>query len=144
MHQITAYGGLKGKAPFAQAVLQSPAVGPIPSNFQQETMFNKFLALLNVSSLEEARRLPSAALIKANSDQVTQSDYTAFTFGPVVDGLFAPAPPGKLLLQGSFDKQVKVMVGHNADEGLAFTDPAITNETAFAAFVTRALTTIST
>jgi hypothetical protein len=38
--------------------------------------------------------------------------------GPVVDGTFVPALPGKLLLQGAFDHGVKVMVGHNFDEVL--------------------------
>ena len=36
--------------------------------------------------------------------------------GPVVDGNFVPDLPGKLLLQGAFAKNLKVMVGHNANE----------------------------
>lgn len=36
--------------------------------------------------------------------------------GPVVDGSFVPDLPGKLLLEGKFAKDVKVMVGHNANE----------------------------
>ena len=105
----------------------------MPSSHQQEKVFDSFLALLNVSSLQEARKLPSSALITANLMQVgLQSDYGFFTYGPVVDGAFTPALPGKLLLQGSFDKSLNVMVGHNADEGLLFSNPAITNDSAFA------------
>src|SRR5437773_7003355 len=47
VHQITAYGGTEGKAPFAQAVPQSPAWWPPVSNFQQEQIFQQFLTLTN-------------------------------------------------------------------------------------------------
>lgn len=144
MHQITAFGGLKGPAPFQQAVLQSPAFPNTPSNFQQETTFDAFLSLLNVGSIEEARQLPSSALIKANIMQVVNSTYGEYTYGPVVDGLFAPALPGKLLLQGSYDHSLTLMLGHNADEGLEFTDPAITNDSSFNIFLLGAFPAINT
>lgn len=87
-------------------------------NYQQEETLDAFLKLLNVSSLQQARQLPSSALISANLIQVgLQSPYGLFTYGPVVDGLFAPALPGKLLLQGSYDKSLRVMTGHNSNEG---------------------------
>lgn len=141
-HQITAFGGLKGPAPFQQAVLQSAAFQNIPSNFQQEQIFNTFLSLLKVSTVEEARQLPSSALIAANIVQVANSSYGDFTWGPVVDGLFAPAIPGKLLLQGSYDHDLTLMLGHNADEGLDFTNPGITNDTSFNEYVLQAFPTI--
>ena len=127
LHQITAFGGLKGPAPFQQAILQSPAAENLPSSFQQQQAFNKFLSILNVTTIAEARHLPSSALIAANALQIGQSIYSTSTFGPVVDGLFAPALPGRLLLQGSFDKSLNIMVGHNADEALTFVDPALDN-----------------
>ncbi|KAL8951891.1 MAG: hypothetical protein Q9222_002166 [Ikaeria aurantiellina] len=147
MHQITAFGGLAGKAPFQQAILQSAAfqnvstneimdrVEGMPGNFQQEQTFDGFLSLLNVSTLAEARELPSSALITANAQQVGASPYGLFTYGPVVDGLFAPGIPGKLLLQGSFDHNLRLMLGHNADEGLVFTSPLFPNDTAYNALV---------
>lgn len=143
MHQITAFGGLKGPAPFQQAVLQSAAFQNIASNFEQETTFDAFLSLLNVSTVKEARQLPSSALIKANTIQVATSSYGDFTFGPVVDGLFAPAIPGKLLLQGSYDHSLTVMLGYNADEGLIFTNPAIVNDTTFNTYLLSAFPTIN-
>lgn len=136
MHQITAFGGLKGPAPFQQAIPQSPAFLLVPGNLQQEETFQAFLTLLNVSTIEEARQLPTSALVVANLIQVANSSYGAFTYGPVVDGLFAPALPGKLLLQGSYDKNVNVMVGHNADEGLLFTSPFVTNNTGYDSYLT--------
>ncbi len=57
--------------------------------------------------------------------------------------MFAPALPGELLAEGGFDKSVKVMVGHNAEEGLAFTAPYITNNTAYEDFVRGLLPSIS-
>ena len=143
MHQITAFGGLNGPVPFAQAILQSPAWQPLPGNLQSETTFQNFLSLLNVSSIEEARQLPSQALIAANALQIAGSFYGGETYGPVVDGLFVPALPGRLLMQGSFHKNIKVMVGHNADEGLSFTNPAITNTTALVTFLEEFLPDIS-
>ena len=141
MHQITAFGGRS--APFQQAIIQSPGFQNIASNFQQETTFNAFLSLLNVSSIEEVRQLPSSALIKANIIQVANSSYGDFTFGPVVDGLFAPAIPGKLLLQGSYDHGLTLMLGHNADEGLVFTNPAISNDKTFDDYLLSAFPTIN-
>ena len=143
MHQITAFGGLNGPAPFQQAVLQSPGFQSVVSNFQEEQIFNNYLQLLNVSTLAEARTLNTTALQTANIIQVANSSYGEFTYGPVVDGLFAPAIPGKLLLQGSYDKTLKLMLGHNADEGLVFTSPAVTNNTTFDAYLKTAFPTIS-
>ena len=135
MHQITAYGGLGGPVPFHQAIPQSPAWQLIPGNTVPENTTQTFLQLLNVSTIAEARKLPSSALIVANIIQVGGSMYGEFTFSPTVDGSFVPGEPGKLLLQGSFHKNLNIMVGHNADEGLAFTNPAILNNTVYDQFI---------
>jgi hypothetical protein len=49
--------------------------------------------------------------------------------GPAVDGLFVPETLGLLLLHGRFHRSVDVMVGNNAEEGLAY--PFLDNNTAF-------------
>jgi carboxylesterase type B len=116
MHQITAYGGAKGPVPFQQAIPQSPGFQPFVSNQQQEQILGGFLGLLNVTTLEQARQLPSSALQIANIRQVGASPYGGFTYGPTVDGNFVPALPGELLLHGQYDKSLRVMVGHNAQE----------------------------
>lgn len=130
-----AYGGLQGPAPFNQAVLQSPGFQPIVSANQQEATFNAYLALLNVSTIEQARQLPYQTLQMANIIQVANSTYGTFSYGPVVDGNFVPALPGQLLAHGQYDKTVRVMVGHNADEGLLFTPWYISSNSIFSAFV---------
>ena len=134
MHQLTAYGGAV-PAPFQQAISQSPGFFLNPSHYYQEEIFQQFLNTLNVETIEEARQLPSTVLIAANAAQVRLFAYGAFTYGPVVDGSFVPGLPGKLLLQGSFDKNVKVMTGHNSNEAVLFTDPRVTDDTSLAAFI---------
>jgi cholinesterase len=124
MHQITAYGGLKGKPPFQQAVLQSPGFQPYPGNWQQDQLLQAFLQDLGVSTIDEARSLPYETLQSANINLTSISPYGSFTFAPTVDGSFVPALPGKLILQGSYDPNLKLIVGHNANETAYFVDPS--------------------
>lgn len=81
VHQITAFGGEKGRAPFQQAIMESPGFTPPAGNLEQEQNFKTFLSLLNVSSLEEARRVPSEALTVANEYQVRNSRAGSWTYG---------------------------------------------------------------
>lgn len=128
MHQITAYGGNAGPSPFQQAIVQSPGWVPVVDDMQQEQTLQQFLGILNVSTIEKARQLPTEKLIAANAYQVaTKSEWGDFVYGPVVDGTFVPALPGQLLQEGNFDRNLKVMVGHNVDEGLVFTSPDARN-----------------
>lgn len=128
MHQMTAYGGNAGPSPFQQAIVQSPGWVPIVDDMQQEQTLQQFLGILNVSTIEEARQLPTEKLIAANAYQVAaKSEWGDFVYGPVVDGTFVPALPGQLLQEGNFDRNLNVMVGHNADEGLLFTSPDARN-----------------
>ena len=61
----------------------------------------------------------------ANFDKIYYSSFGAFTYGPAVDGVFLPALPQVLLNAGAFAKDVKVMVGHNTNEGVYFANPSI-------------------
>ncbi|KAH9234942.1 hypothetical protein K456DRAFT_1771397 [Colletotrichum gloeosporioides 23] len=126
MHHITAYGGSKGAAPFRRAVIQSPAFCP-----------HTFLTLLNVSTLAEARKLPSSALLAANSQQVAQSPYGQFTYNPVIDHGYVPSHQATLFARGQFDRDVNVMFIHNANEGLIFTDPSVTDGFAFRGLISK-------
>ncbi|KAI8186418.1 Carboxylesterase [Colletotrichum sp. SAR 10_75] len=138
MHHITAYGGSKGTAPpFRRAVIQSPAFFPHVDASQQEENLQTFLALLNVSTLAEARKLPSSALITANSQQVAQSPYGQFTYNPVIDHGYVPSHQATLFARGQFDRDVDVMFSHNANEGLIFTDPSVTDGSAFRGLISK-------
>ncbi|KAF2194226.1 alpha/beta-hydrolase [Zopfia rhizophila CBS 207.26] len=130
MHQITVFYN-----PEPSSLLQSPGYFPNITVTEQERTFSIFLTLLNVSTFREARQLPSNALMHANAAQVRQSPYGTYTFGPTIDGDFVPALPSTLFLHGGFDAKVKVMVGHNADEGILFTSPFSGNDTAFVASI---------
>lgn len=140
LHQITAYGGVV-KAPFQQAIPQSPAFLPIGNGTLEDNIFEHVLGYASsvtnssITSLSELRELPTAALQEINFLAVYNSPYGQFTFGPMVDGVFVPALPGVLLKNGQFDQSLKIMVGHNSDEGDLFTPPYVTNETAFDAFL---------
>ncbi|OQV05710.1 hypothetical protein CLAIMM_10397 [Cladophialophora immunda] len=142
IHQMTAYGGLK-PVPFQQAIPQSGAWLPVSSNFQKENTTQAFLALLNVTSIEDARDLPSSVVMAANAMQVGLSNYGAFTYGPVVDGAFVPDQPGRLLARGQFAQAVKVMAGHNTNEGPLFSDPRIRTDADEAAWLRLSLPDIS-
>lgn len=62
--------------------------------------------------------------------------------GPNVDGLFVPNYPGELLVAGKVDKRVKVIVAHNLDEGLLFTDPRISDDAGFRAYLAALLPSV--
>ncbi|KFX96250.1 hypothetical protein V490_03445 [Pseudogymnoascus sp. VKM F-3557] len=132
MHQLTAYGGRKGKVPFHQAIVQSPGYQPMPSAKGQEAVFQKFLGVANVKNLDEARSLSAYDLQFANYKLIGESfPYGTFTFNPALDGDFVPALPGTLLREGKFDKSVNVMAGHNIQEGIQFMDPFAQTEDRF-------------
>ncbi|RFU82192.1 acetylcholinesterase [Trichoderma arundinaceum] len=143
MHQITAYGGLK-PVPFRRAIPQSAGIVPVPGNREQEQTFHEFLSLLNVTTLNDARNLPSSALLAANMEQIASAPYGAFVYGPTVDGTFAPGMPSKLILQGAFAKDIEVLSTFNRNEGVLFTDPsAYDNEPLIRKQINNILTSLS-
>jgi carboxylesterase type B len=134
MHQICAFGGEKGVA-FQRAIAQSPGFRPIVDKQTQEARLRDFLALLSVESLEEARLLPSARLIEANSQMIKRAEYGSYGFGPVIGDGFVPADPCLLFLQDRYAINVTVMSSFTSDEGAMFNDPSVTTETKFRARV---------
>ena len=90
MHQITAYGGTRGQAPFQQAILQSAAWLPMPITSTQEEIYKQFLATAGVSTLQQARGLSTEALQLVNYKMVGESPYGDFLFSE------SPLPPHHL------------------------------------------------
>lgn len=135
MHQITSYGGRNGSPAFQKAIIQSPGFFPVDSSTQTATTASSFLQYLGVSSLSAARDASFESVYAANAQQVGDAPYGSFLYGPVVDGTFVPALPGILLANDQFHKDVQVMVGHNADEGIGFTSPYVNSDTTFAEFI---------
>jgi cholinesterase len=150
MHQITAFGGLKGNVPFHQTITQSPGFQPLNSNAQIEAIYQetiKFASLISekmISTTDDLRSLSFTELYYTNYAVVGTSSYGSFTFGPAVDGNFVPKLPGELLLHGQFDKSLKVMVGHNLNEGLFFSSPFIQNDTTFVNYVRQTIPAATT
>jgi carboxylesterase type B len=142
MHQITAFGGLNGEVPFQQAIPQSPGFQALPSNALQEDAYQKTLMYASlitgksITTTQQLRQLSTTDLYRTNYAVVGLSAYSSFSYGPAVDGGFVPKLPGELLLHGQFHKNVKVMVGHNFNEGLLFASPFIQNETALVSYIT--------
>ncbi|KAI9706591.1 MAG: hypothetical protein M1836_003598 [Candelina mexicana] len=143
MHHITAYGGSGPPALFHQAIPQSAAWYPMTSDTQQENMTHQFLNAAGVSTIEEARRLPMQKLRDASSLLIQEAEYGQYFFGPVVDGDYVPELPGQLLLEGKFDRNVALMIGHQANEGLRYTSPTVQTEAAFKELLTTAFPQIS-
>ncbi|KAF7876425.1 hypothetical protein EAF04_001517 [Stromatinia cepivora] len=150
MHQITAYGGSNGSVPFSQAILQSPGYPPVYSSVQQEAIFQNVITQAqeligpNITSVSDLRSLDFTTLAGLNTIVIARTaSYGTFTFGPAVDGTFVPELPAKLLLEGKFDTNVKVMTGHNSNEGAFFTSPFFSTEADIINDLATALPTIS-
>lgn len=81
--QLIAYGH-STQPPFQQVITQSAAwePGTKPAEIEEE-LLDTFLDLLNVSSLAEARELPSQELIDANYVLVASRPYGGLFIGPV-------------------------------------------------------------
>ncbi|KAJ5419497.1 uncharacterized protein N7487_003047 [Penicillium crustosum] len=128
MQHIVAHGGA-GPSLFNRAVLQSPGFFPYRSSHSQEKTFKDFLALTNVTSLAEARQLPSDVLMSANSISVGVSQpYASAVYGPTPDGGLVREDPKTLLRRGEYDRSVDIVVSHNTDEGLVLIPAVHTNE----------------
>lgn len=82
----------------------------MPSNFQQQQIFKKFLSLLKIKTIAEAKKWPARSLITVNSLQIYQSDYGTYTYGIVYNGHFVLAFTRKLLQQKWFNKDVNLIV----------------------------------
>lgn len=80
IHQITAYGGLKGKVPFQRAISQSGAFLPVPGTVRPETIFQNFLSRGNFTNLTAARAVPTEQLQLTNAILVGEAPFGDFTF----------------------------------------------------------------
>lgn len=141
MHQVTAYGGLKPRASFSQAILQSPGVLPVVTKAAQEAIYQKTLphaSLVtgqNITTVQQLRGLTAEQVYAVNYITIAQSPHGIFTFGPSIDGQIVPELPREALLRGHFDENLKVMVGQTKDGGTLFANPFITDDAAFAKYV---------
>lgn len=134
IHQITAFGGME-PVPFQRAISQSPVFSSTTSLAAQENTTKAFLGLLNVSTIDEARNLDTATVIRANQLQIGASHYGTVIFGPAVDGIFVPASPINLLADGKFATNIDVMTSNAKTEGLWFTPPYVQTDSQMEALI---------
>ena len=127
----------------ARMLTQHSGQQPIVSAYEQENTTASFLSLLNVSTMAEAREASSEAVISANFKQIAASPFGFSTYGPVVDGIFVPALPQVHLSAGAFAKSVKVMTGHNTNEGVYFANPAVRTDAQLEALLETARPTMA-
>ena len=81
--QMTAYGSGESP-PFQQAITQSPAWEPASADpAKQNEIYQRFLGLLNITTLKQARQIPSQAVIDANHILISSIEYGATFLGPV-------------------------------------------------------------
>lgn len=141
MHHITARGGQE-PVDFHRALLQSPGWS---TTINATSIWRETLAIAtNVSGKvitcgSALAALDSATLMKINAEIIFNSPNGSFTFGPTVDGGYVPDLPGVLLLDGKFNDEVELMLGHNSNEGASFVSPAINDTDAFTAAVAEIL-----
>ncbi|ESZ89551.1 carboxylesterase family protein [Sclerotinia borealis F-4128] len=134
LHQITAFGGMRGPPPFQQAILQSPGFQPNPGSIQQEKILYYVLndasifSNRSITTIDDLRSLDARTLAKVNDFIVANSYYGLYTFGPTVDGHFVPALPGQILADKKFHTSLALMIGRNDQEGVLFTSPYISTK----------------
>lgn len=146
LHHITAYGGSKAElnSLFQQAIVQSPAFIPTGLKSTTNTAFANFLFFANVSNLAQARQLDTLTLQKANKLTQSLAFYGTFSFGPAPDGTFVPDLPGKLLLQGKHNKNLKIIAAHNTNEAGRYTPSTATTSDDFTTLIKLYFPAIST
>ena len=91
-----------------------------------EDLYKSFLLTAGAANIDELVAMDpdtGESLIWANAVSTYYSEYGTFSFGPVVDGTYVPDLPGRLLAEGKFHKDIKIMVGYNRREGMIFTPP---------------------
>ncbi|CAK7201818.1 hypothetical protein SEUCBS139899_004533 [Sporothrix eucalyptigena] len=102
------------------------------------------LATANATSIDTVLQLSTDQLQNINLAMVAAGPFASTVFGPSVDGTYITNYPGNLLTQGKVDHVIQVIVAHNLDEGLLFTDPGVTNDTSFEAFLSGFMPSIPT
>ena len=132
MFHTVAYGASNPgeNALFHQVISQSP--GPqVGKGNNQQLVGNSFLKTLNVSTADQARKLSTDVLMKANRQVEASTPY----FSPFVDGDLIPDLPSRLYTSGRYIRNLKTLAGHNANEARLFIPPSSDSQAAFDAFV---------
>lgn len=133
--QMQAFGTTVETNLMQRAILQSPAQRPASDAALYAQVFQQFLTATNLSSVSAARTLSTEQLQSLNRQIVGNAAFGAFTFGPSIEGDFLPANQFTMLAENLFAQNVDVIIAHNANEGLLFTDPRVQDNDALIAYL---------
>jgi carboxylesterase type B len=124
MHHLVGSRG-KSNPLFQQAIMQSPAFEPMYNPDKLEETYEAFEKEAGCAGkgLECLRTKTTAELQNANLAVVGDAQYGTFGFGPTVDNQYIMDLPSIEMKNGNYWKDVKVIVGHNSNEGVIFADP---------------------
>jgi carboxylesterase type B len=125
---------------FHQAILQSPATNEPFTQEIGDKIYDGVLAAASkvtnttIGNFTALKVIPFQELFEINALVVAKSNYGSFTFMPIPDGGYVANFSGPLLSSPVYlPADLNVMVAHNLDEGLFFTDPTISNSTQYLA-----------
>ncbi|KAG8156345.1 hypothetical protein KVR01_013797 [Diaporthe batatas] len=136
VQQMTAFGNRNNQSTtFQQAITQSPSMVPWQSPSVKNQRSAQLLNLLNVSSLEASRQLPSQKVIDESHILLSSTPYGTILLSPVVDGEFIPDDPRRLLRDGRVDERVKVLTTIESNEAVPFAPANVTSEADFRQYV---------
>lgn len=141
--QLQAFGSTIETPLMQRAIFQSPAQRPASDAALYAQVFQQFLGASNLTSVSAARALSTDQVQSLNRLIIGNAAFGAFTFGPSIDGDFLPANQFTMLQAGRFAQNVDVIVAHNANEGLLFTDPRVQDNNALISYLTGLMPSVS-
>jgi para-nitrobenzyl esterase len=101
---------------FRRAIVMSGGPNLVRSRATSRAVTRAFLRTAGLRTLEDAKRLPVKALLKAQARLLKRNDLGGdAVFGPVVDGRLLPEPPLHAIQSGS-GRDVVLLVGTTRDE----------------------------
>ena len=133
LHHVVAGAGTEEYKPnFSGAILQSPAFFPEPDQYSSDVVYDEFKIRLNArfGSLEDLQRKSTIEIQILNALMTYYSNYGLFKFGPKVDYGYVPRLPGQFLLNNTYHKGIRMILGHTSLDGLLFTPPWIRDDEA--------------
>lgn len=123
MHHLTYRSARYFTPRFNGAIIQSPTFLPRPSDANSDATYTSILQKAGAANLDELAEKSSVDLIGINTDLVFNSAWGQYTFGPLFGSDETPEAPSKLLKDGKNFKNIPILLGYTALDGLSLTPP---------------------
>ena len=115
IYQTIAYGGAKEANLFVRGIAQSPATEVIDPIYPRLGA-NLFLRDAGVTNVDDARKLPTAVLQKANMNAQNATQFNAVYFAASIDGDLLLDIPPRSYNEGKFVKNISMIAANNQNE----------------------------